>query len=188
MRLCFALVTNTTKSDAESARRGNGAFGRSRSRPGRSQIGQLLWRRGSGPARRPANERSAMGGDRRARRTSTSTSHSSAARPLHLPIASVSSPTGDPKDVGGPDRAFGVKFGVQFERNRAQLNRCKPNKHGGNPARRYPDCRLGAGRSQVQTLSPQLGKPRKCGVPVCLGEGLLRTIARIERYWAVTPW
>src|SRR5580704_4312641 len=58
-----------------------------------------------------------------------------------------------------PDRhehMFGEQFGEQIERNRRELRSKKPSKHGLYHLSDTPSLRLGAGRSQVQILSPRL--------------------------------
>jgi hypothetical protein len=56
------------------------------------------------------------------------------------------------------ERTFGVQFGVQSERNTAALRSMKPNEHGAHPREHTPTLGLGAGRSQVQILSPRFEK------------------------------
>ena len=53
---------------------------------------------------------------------------------------------------------FAVQFGVQFERYGGGPSQRKPSKHGPLPLRYTASCRLGAGRSQVQILSPRYNK------------------------------
>jgi hypothetical protein len=50
---------------------------------------------------------------------------------------------------------FGVQCGVQFERTPEQLSSHTPNEHGRDPPSATPTLGLGAGRSQVQILSPR---------------------------------
>ena len=62
------------------------------------------------------------------------------------------------------EHMFAVQFGVQFERYRGGPSQRKPSRHGPLPLRYTASCRLGAGRSQVQILSPRLKSPntKKC--------------------------
>jgi hypothetical protein len=63
--------------------------------------------------------------------------------------------------IGGPlgdEHVFGEQFGEQIERNRDALGRRTPNKHGAHQLRGTPSLGLGAGRSQVQILSPRYKK------------------------------
>jgi hypothetical protein len=56
------------------------------------------------------------------------------------------------------ERTFGVQFGVQFERNSTELRSNRPNEQGREPLSATPTLGLGAGRSQVQILSPRCEK------------------------------
>ena len=64
---------------------------------------------------------------------------------------------------GRGEQVFGVQFGVQFEPNSEQLRSNRPNEDGRDQLIETPTLRLGAGRSQVQILSPRLqgGSPRE---------------------------
>ena len=71
------------------------------------------------------------------------------------------------------EHMFGEQFGEQIERNPGELRSKKPSKHGLYHLSDTPSLRLGAGRSQVQILSPRYVRtpstagntretPRKC--------------------------
>jgi hypothetical protein len=53
------------------------------------------------------------------------------------------------------ERMFGEQFGEQSESNCARLRAKEPSKYGPHQLRRTPSLALGAGRSQVQILSPR---------------------------------
>ena len=70
---------------------------------------------------------------------------------------------------------FGVQFGVQFERNSKQLRRTRPNETGREPLSATRTLGLGAGRSQVQILSPPLRNT--CKIALFLGDAVRRCVA-----------
>ncbi len=53
------------------------------------------------------------------------------------------------------EHTFGEQFGEQIQRNPGKLRSTKPSKHGLHHLSGTPSLRLGAGRSQVQILSPR---------------------------------
>jgi hypothetical protein len=55
-----------------------------------------------------------------------------------------------------PRETVGEQFGEQIEENSEALRALNPSKHGLQQLSDTPSLRLGAGRSQVQILSPRL--------------------------------
>jgi hypothetical protein len=76
------------------------------------------------------------------------------------------------------EHTFGVQFGVQFESNSQELSSTRTNNGGPHQLTHTPTLGLGAGRSQVQILSPRLQK-RPANTGLFSGHGTVRSVVHV---------